>query len=244
MSHIARYFSREVSSSPKSCDTPSPPWLLSFTQAHLSNTPFRNISHDDCAIPHNRHEKRAQTQTLGPDIFRWGRGLPHEGVGAKKLGMSLKTRETKLFGRDIPGFCWDIPAAPEKFEKKRFVFNSRPLHKTSTKEFCDTITTSIVRYEKYRCWVSKLAISSAIRQIASECSCDAVAHSVSERLHQPCRVAIGEEFSEEVLASQERVSGFPEKGLTSGEVRKISGEVRGTSGEGSLGNFRGKSGCC
>ena len=32
----------------------------------------------------------------------------------------------KLFGRDIPGFCWDIPAAPEKFEKKKFVFNFWP----------------------------------------------------------------------------------------------------------------------
>ena len=27
--------------------------------------------------------------------------------------------------------------------------------KTSTKEFCDTIATSIARYEKYRCWASK-----------------------------------------------------------------------------------------
>ena len=27
--------------------------------------------------------------------------------------------------------------------------------KTSTKCFCDTIATSIVRYEKYRCWASK-----------------------------------------------------------------------------------------
>ena len=38
-------------------------------------------------------------------------------------------------------------------------------------------------------------------------------------------------ISEKVFASQERVSGFPEKGLTSGEVRETSGEVRGTSGE-------------
>ena len=29
--------------------------------------------------------------------------------------------------------------------------------KTSTKEFCDTITASMSRYEKYRCWASKLA---------------------------------------------------------------------------------------
>ena len=37
--------------------------------------------------------------------------------------------------------------------------------------------------------------------------------------------------SGKVFASQERVSGFPEKGRTSGEVRETSGEVRGTSGE-------------
>ena len=46
-------------------------------------------------------------------------------MGAKKFGMSLETREIK-FCRDIPGFCWDIPAVPEKFEKKMFVFNFGP----------------------------------------------------------------------------------------------------------------------
>ena len=58
-----------------------------------------------------------------------GWGLPREWVGAKKFGMSLETRETELFGRDTPGFCWDIPAVPEKFEKKELVFNFRPLFK-------------------------------------------------------------------------------------------------------------------
>ena len=29
--------------------------------------------------------------------------------------------------------------------------------KTSTEEFCDTIATSIARYQKYRCWASKTA---------------------------------------------------------------------------------------
>ena len=71
-------------------------------------------------------KKEHQPKLLSPDIFRWGRGLPHEGVGAKKLGMSLETREIKLLWRDIPGFCWDIPAVLEKFEKK-FVFNLLPL---------------------------------------------------------------------------------------------------------------------
>ena len=55
------------------------------------------------------------------------RGLPRERVGATKFDMSLETREIKLFWRDVPGFCRDIPGVPEKFEKKKFVFNSRPL---------------------------------------------------------------------------------------------------------------------
>ena len=42
--------------------------------------------------------------------------------------------------------------------------------------------------------------------------------------------------------SHQRVSGFPEEGLTSGEVQGTSGEVQGTSGEvmgnGKSGNFR------
>ena len=46
--------------------------------------------------------------------------------------------------------------------------------------------------------------------------------------------------SEKAFVSQKRVSGFPEKRLTSGEVRGTSGEVRETSGE-PLGNFRGTS---
>ena len=33
--------------------------------------------------------------------------------------------------------------------------------KTSSREFCDTIATSISRYEKYRCWSSKQSCTSA-----------------------------------------------------------------------------------
>ena len=49
-------------------------------------------------------------------------GLPREGVGAKKFG-PLKSRETKLFG----GISRDFLGVPDKFEKQKFVFNSRPL---------------------------------------------------------------------------------------------------------------------
>ena len=48
-----------------------------------------------------------------------GWGLPREGVGAKKFGMSLKTQGNQTFGRDISGFLLGCPAqVPEKFERK------------------------------------------------------------------------------------------------------------------------------
>ena len=72
-------------------------------------------------------KKEPKPKLLSPDIFWWGGGLPREGVGAKKFGMSLETQGIKLFWRDIPGFCRDIPEAPEKFEKKKFGFNFWPL---------------------------------------------------------------------------------------------------------------------
>ena len=71
-------------------------------------------------------KKEHKPKLLSSDIFRWGRGLPREGVGAKKFDMSLESRELKLFWRDTPGFCWDIPEVPEKFEKKKFVFKFWP----------------------------------------------------------------------------------------------------------------------
>ena len=54
-----------------------------------------------------------RTSSSGVEVFHV------KGWGAKKFGMSLETRETKLFGRDIPGFCWDIPTVREKFEEKK-----------------------------------------------------------------------------------------------------------------------------
>ena len=72
-------------------------------------------------------KKEPKPKLFGPDISGWGGGLPRERAGAKKFDTSLETREIKLFGWDIPGFCRDIPEMPEKFEKKKFVFNFRSL---------------------------------------------------------------------------------------------------------------------
>ena len=72
-------------------------------------------------------KKEHKPKLLSPDIFWWGEGLPRDGVGAKKFGMSLETQGIKLFWQDIPGFCRDIPEAPEKFEKQMFGFNFWPI---------------------------------------------------------------------------------------------------------------------
>ena len=48
--------------------------------------------------------------------------------------MALETREIKLFEQDIPKFCWDIPAVPEKFEKKKSVFSFWPLNRPGSSQ--------------------------------------------------------------------------------------------------------------
>ena len=59
---------------------------------------------------------------LSPDIFRWGGVLPREGVGAKKLGMSLDTRQIKLFGRGIRDFAGISRRCPQSLRKKQVLF--------------------------------------------------------------------------------------------------------------------------
>ena len=49
-------------------------------------------------------KKGHRPKLLGQDLFQWGVGLPREGVGGKKLGISLKTHGHQTVGRDIPGF--------------------------------------------------------------------------------------------------------------------------------------------
>ena len=60
-------------------------------------------------------KKERKPKLFGPDIFvGWGGGLPREGVGAKKFGMSFEAQGIQTFSRDIPGFCQDIPANARK----------------------------------------------------------------------------------------------------------------------------------
>ena len=65
--------------------------------------------------------KEHTPKLLGLDIFWWGGGLPHEGAGAKKFGMSLETHHNQTF-------WWDIQGEPEKFEKKCLCSILAPYH--------------------------------------------------------------------------------------------------------------------
>ena len=64
-----------------------------------------------------RQEKEHKLKLLGLDIFRWGGGVPREGVGAKTFGIPQNLGNRACW-RDIPDFGWDIPGVPENFEKE------------------------------------------------------------------------------------------------------------------------------
>ena len=88
-----------------------------------------------CLQNESGKKKGPKPKLFGPNIFGWGGGLPRERVGAKKFGTSLETQETKLFGGISRDFAQDFPGAPEKFEKKTFVFDFYPLMTWSPNAF-------------------------------------------------------------------------------------------------------------
>ena len=66
-------------------------------------------------------------------IFSGGVGVFHmKGWGPKSSVCPSKPGKSNFFGGDIPGFWWDIPGAPDKFEKKKvWVQFSFPKYKRS-----------------------------------------------------------------------------------------------------------------
>ena len=76
---------------------------------------------EDGSVAYFQARKRSANPNLWVRISSGGVGVFHvkrEGEGAKKFGKSLEAQAKHIFRRDIPGFGWDIPGAPEKFEKK------------------------------------------------------------------------------------------------------------------------------
>ena len=68
--------------------------------------------------------KEHKLKLVGPDIFRWGGGLPRERAGAKKFGMLSKPRKKQLLGAGYLGI-WLGSGVPEKFGKIKLVATIR-----------------------------------------------------------------------------------------------------------------------
>ena len=71
-------------------------------------------------IPTPKHQarKRTKPKLLSPDIFWWGGGLPREGVGAKKFGMSLENPGNQTFLAGIRDFAGISQKRPKSLRKK------------------------------------------------------------------------------------------------------------------------------
>ena len=89
-------------------------------------------------------KKEHKPKLFGPDIFGRVGGLSREWGGAKKFSMYLKPKETKLFGRISRDFCRDIPAVPERFEKKSLC-SILVLKNSEQKSGTDFLTSETVR---------------------------------------------------------------------------------------------------
>ena len=105
-------------------------------------------------------EKGAQNQSFGSGCL--GESLPRDWVGAKKFGTSLEAHgEIKHFWRDIPAFCWDIPAVPKMFENEKKTLCSilAPTFSTSRRATTSTQTQHLMQHLYCACIVALLSAS-------------------------------------------------------------------------------------
>ena len=93
-----------------------------------------------------QEKKEPKPKLLRVQIFSGGVGVFHvKGWGPKKFGMSLETREIKLFWAGYPGLLPGYPGSIRKFEKKKFVFNFWPLHLSKKYRNTPPIYIAIIR---------------------------------------------------------------------------------------------------
>ena len=66
--------------------------------------------------------KKHKPKLLSPDIFWWGRGLPHEGVGAKKVRYVPRSQGNQTFWAGYPRILPGYPGGhPKSLRKKNCV---------------------------------------------------------------------------------------------------------------------------
>ena len=99
--------------------------LFRRTRSDLQRREFRGAfppeKGNPCTFQICAQKKGAQTETFESRFFLVppGRGLPHEGVGAKKFCMPLETREIKLFLAGYPGILPGYPGSARKVREKK-----------------------------------------------------------------------------------------------------------------------------
>ena len=99
----------------KGLEKPCPPLHRIGKHSSPQNRTYTEYVKNTQELGRGRQTKKEHKPKLfGPDIFRWGGGLPRERVGARKFGMSLETQANQTFGRDIPGFCRECPKSLRK----------------------------------------------------------------------------------------------------------------------------------
>ena len=86
-----------------------------------------------------RQEKGTQTLTFLVRIFPDGVGVFHvKGWGPKSSVCPSKPGKSNFFGGISRNFAWDIPAAPEKFEKKKVCVQFLAPNFSEKTVFCET----------------------------------------------------------------------------------------------------------
>ena len=154
---------------------------LSLTQAHLCDTPFCNVSRDNCSIPHKKHTKNVlrylSLQSLRPPTCQMpdienSRKTAEKGaewVTVKQPKNSWKKRPKHPKNSQNSCFSGVSAVFPAVFRLVLLRPARRPFRlffgcfqcrafgtSVGGRRECNTIATSIARYEKYRCWASKL----------------------------------------------------------------------------------------
>ena len=121
LSHVVTLFSATTPSTPPPHNHRPPSQGVDF-ELFLGRfrVEFALIASRDSKSTRKRLENNRKTTRNGVGVFHVN------GWGPKSSIRPFETREIKLFGRDIPGFCRDIPEVPEKFEKKGLCSISGP----------------------------------------------------------------------------------------------------------------------
>ena len=105
--------------------------LVGFFSTCICSLEFwRNYLFDAAAVLEHIRIDQGRRRNPNPNFCFWvrissgGVGVFHvKGWGPKSSVCASNPRETKLLGGLSRDSCRDIPGAPEKFEKKMFVFN-------------------------------------------------------------------------------------------------------------------------